>query len=80
MVNWREHIESNPDILFGKPTLIGTRISVEFIMERLSDGWSEQEIVENYPSLTKESINAVYAYVYEFLKDAMIYSIRKMVA
>ncbi|WP_371930992.1 DUF433 domain-containing protein [Lewinella sp. JB7] len=80
MIDWRDYIESDSEILRGKPIVKGTRLSVEFLMERLADGWTEGEIMESYPNITKESISAIYAYVYEVLKDSMIYSIDKKVA
>ena len=80
MIDWRNHIESDSDILRGKPIVKGTRLSVEFLVERLADGWTEAEIMESYPNITKDSINAIYAYVYEVLKDSMIYSIDRKVA
>ena len=75
MIDWRNHIASDSEILRGKPIVKGTRLSVEFLVERLADGWTEAEIMESYPNITKDSINAIYAYVYEVLKDSMIYSI-----
>jgi uncharacterized protein (DUF433 family) len=51
-MNWQDYIHANPEILNGKPIIKGTRLSVEFILERLSDGWTEQMILENYPRLT----------------------------
>ena len=62
MTNWQNYISSDRKILLGKPVINGTRISVEFILERLADGWTEQEILNNYPRLSKESIQAVFAY------------------
>ena len=62
MIDWQDHIEVNPKILVGKPVIKGTRLSVEFIVERLASGWSEAEILENYPRLTKEGLQAIYAY------------------
>ena len=73
MVNWREHIHSDEKILLGKPVIRGTRISVEFILERLANGWTEQEILENYPRLTKDALYTVFAYTYECMKDGMLY-------
>lgn len=61
-MNWREHIVSDPEILLGKPTLKGTRLSVEFILERLSSGWTEQMLLENAPRLTREHLKAVYQF------------------
>ena len=62
-MNWQEYIQASPEILNGKPVIKGTRLSVEFILERLSDGWTEQMILENYPRLTHESLLAVYAFM-----------------
>jgi len=76
MINWTDYIDSDPDILVGKPKIIGTRLSVEFIMERLAQGWSESDILENYPSLSKESVQAVYAYTYEAIKDALLFPVQ----
>lgn len=53
MTLWEDYIEVNPEILVGKPTVKGTRLFVEFIMERLANGWTEEEIIDNYPSLDK---------------------------
>ncbi|HAK79159.1 MAG TPA: hypothetical protein DCM71_20195, partial [Runella sp.] len=50
-MNWQDYIYSTPEILNGKPVFRGTRLSVEFVLERLSEGWSEQTIIENYPRL-----------------------------
>ncbi|MGB3798592.1 MAG: DUF433 domain-containing protein [Lewinella sp.] len=80
MIDWREHIEFNSETLRGKPVVKGTRLSVEFLMERLADGWTEAEIMESYPRVTKDTLRAIYAYVYEFLKDSMVYSIDRKVA
>lgn len=76
MVDWREHIHSDDEILLGKPVIKDTRISVEFILERLANGWTEQDILENYPRLTKEALHAVFAYTYECMKDGMLYTSR----
>jgi uncharacterized protein (DUF433 family) len=57
-----ERIVRNPEILVGKPTIRGTRISVELIMERLGYGSSVEEIIEDYPHVTAEDIEACQAY------------------
>jgi uncharacterized protein (DUF433 family) len=61
-------IVRNPDILGGKPTIEGTRLSVELILSLYAGGWSRQELIDNYPSLTHENINACFAYA----RDAVI--------
>ena len=77
-MNWKDHIISEKEILLGKPTLKGTRISVEHIIGLLAQGWSEAQILENYPRLTKESLQAVFAYIQECIHDGLLFSpIRK---
>ncbi len=61
-MNWKEYIHSDPNILLGKPVIRGTRLAVEFLLERLADGWTESEVLENYPVLQREHLQALYAY------------------
>lgn len=63
-MNW-ERITLNPDILAGKPIVRGTRLSVDFILSLLAQGWSEDEILRNYPGLTTADIHACLAYAVE---------------
>jgi uncharacterized protein (DUF433 family) len=74
-MDWMERIVSDPDVLVGKPTIRGTRLSVEFILDRLADGWTEQQLLENYPRLTSEDLRAVFAYATECLKDGLFLSL-----
>lgn len=76
-MDWQTRIHSDPEILLGKPVVKGTRLSVEFILERLANGWTEQQILENYPRLVKEDIQAVFAYAYECLKDGLLFPARQ---
>jgi uncharacterized protein (DUF433 family) len=64
-MNWRTHIHADPEVLRGKPIIRGTRLSVEFILRLFAAGWSEQMVLENYPTLTQESLQAVFAYAAE---------------
>ena len=73
-MNWKEHIVSDKDVLIGKPTIIGTRISVAHIVNLLAQGWSEAQILENYPRLTKESLQAMFLYLQDCLNDGLLYS------
>lgn len=52
----------DPEILAGKPVIRGTRLAVEFILELLAAGQSENELLTNYPGLTREDILACLAY------------------
>jgi len=58
-MSWKDHIHTDPDILIGKPVIKGTRISVEFILGLYRAGWSEKEILENYPHITSLDLRAV---------------------
>lgn len=69
----KERIVVNPEILVGKPIIKGTRIAVEFVLELLSQNWSYEEILQNYPQLKKEDIIACLQYATEVLKDEKIY-------
>lgn len=61
-VNWRDHIESTADVLHGKPRIKGTRIPVSLILGYLASGMSVEEIIEEFPDLTKEQIAACLDY------------------
>lgn len=72
-MNWKEYIVADPAVLAGKPIIRGTRLSVEFIVGRLANGWSESEVLENYASLDKNALQAVHAYTYDLLQDSLLY-------
>ena len=73
-MKWEDYIISDKDILLGKPTIKGTRIAVEYIVGLLAQGWTEGQILENYPRLTKESLQAVFSYLQECLHDGLLFS------
>lgn len=73
-MNWKAHIHSDPKILLGKPVIKGTRLSVEFVLGLFSEGWTEQEVLESYPTLNVESIQAVFAFAAECLKEDVFYT------
>lgn len=58
-VKWGNFIHSDPSVLLGKPVVKGTRLSVEFILGLYAEGWTENQILENYPNLTKEILLAM---------------------
>jgi uncharacterized protein (DUF433 family) len=62
MENWNKHIEINPEIRFGKPTISGTRITVADILSWLASGMSNEAILEDFPELTNDSILAALSY------------------
>ena len=55
-------ITSDPGILAGKPVIAGTRISVQLILEKLRDGWTIDDLLDDYPQLTREQIGAALDY------------------
>ncbi len=59
---WQDRIVLNPKILVGKPTIKGTRLSVEFILELLAERWSHEQILKSYPQLADEDIWSVRQY------------------
>ena len=63
----------DPAILAGKPVIRGTRLSVDFIIGLMADGWSEADILRNYPGLTREDLAACLAYARDVLKSEKVY-------
>jgi len=62
MNSYQDHIESNPDIMLGKPVIKGTRVPVELILRKLGEGMEIQDLIKAYPHLTKEDILAAISY------------------
>ena len=75
-MDWKERIEINPRVLVGKPVIRGTRLSVEFIVDMLAQGWTETQILENYPRLQREDILAALAYASERLQAEKVYPLK----
>ena len=65
---WRDRIERKPGVLSGKPVIKDTRISVEFVLERLGDGWTMEQLVEGYPGLTREDFLACLSFAGEIVQ------------
>ena len=63
-----ERTVCDEDILTGKPVIKGTRLTVEFIVGLLEHGWTEAEILENYPHIVQEDIRACFAYASAVLR------------
>lgn len=60
-LNWRDRIDCNPDVLVSKPRIKGTRISVAFVLECLRGGSSFDDLLSNYPHLTRDDIEGAVA-------------------
>ncbi len=63
--------------MVGKPVIKGTRLTVEFLLERLASGWPPQELLENYPQLHAHDIQALFAYALDSLNDGLLYPVNK---
>lgn len=74
-MTWQDRIGADPGVLAGKPVVKGTRLAVEFIIGLLAEGWSESELVDNYPGIRREDIRACLAYAGHVLRAERVYPI-----
>jgi uncharacterized protein (DUF433 family) len=63
----------DPDVLAGKPVIRGTRLAVEFIIGLMADGWSESDILKNYPGIAHDDIIACLAYARDMLSSEKVF-------
>ncbi len=61
-MNWKARISADTAVLAGKPIIKGTRLSVDFILSLFAEGWTEQQVLDNYPQLSIEDLKAVFAF------------------
>jgi uncharacterized protein (DUF433 family) len=69
-LDWRDRIDCNPDVLVGKPRIKETRISVAFVLECLRGGSSFDDLLGNYPHLTRDDLEAAVACAAEAMHQA----------
>ena len=74
-IDFKLHIEANPDIMFGKPVIKGTRIPVDIILEKLAYGNSLETILVDYPQLTQADVYACLFYASLQIRNEHIYAI-----
>jgi uncharacterized protein (DUF433 family) len=74
-MNWQGYIISDHEVFLGKPTIKGTRISIELILELFSTGWTEKQILESYPTLSAESLRAVFSYLKDCIQQELYFPI-----
>jgi uncharacterized protein (DUF433 family) len=72
-MRWQDRIVIDSEILVGKPTIKGTRISVEFVLDLLGRGWTIEQVLREYDHLTPEDIQACLAYASDVLKSERVY-------
>lgn len=72
-MNWRQDIHSDPKILLDKPTIKDTGLSVEFILGLFANGWTVEQILDNYPTLTPQAVQAMFVFIAECMQDESLY-------
>ncbi len=75
-MDWRDRIAGDPAIMVGKPVIKGTRITVEFIIQLLSNGWSFTDILEEYPHIVEDDIRACLLYAHDIVKIVREYPLK----
>ncbi|MGB7156756.1 MAG: DUF433 domain-containing protein [Tepidisphaeraceae bacterium] len=68
-MDWHAHIERVPGVMLGKPVFRGTRITVEFVLERLAQGARPEDLVRSHPPLTPEHVTAALAYALSVVRQ-----------
>lgn len=71
-MNWRDYITVDPDVCHGKACIKGTRIMVSVVLDNLAAGATVEEILESYPSLTREAIQASIGYAAELARERIV--------
>lgn len=72
-MQWQERITVDPDVLVGKPVVKGTRISVEFVVDLLGRGWTQEQTLREYDHLTAADVQACLAYASDVLKAERVH-------
>jgi uncharacterized protein (DUF433 family) len=76
MVEWRERIVVDPEVMTGKPIIKGTRLTVDHVIELLAEGWTTDQVIEEYPGVTTDDVGACLAYASELVKSEKVYPAR----
>jgi uncharacterized protein (DUF433 family) len=66
-MNIAAHIDVDPTVMLGKPTIQGTRITVELVLRKLAEGATTEELIAAYPQLSADSIHAAMSYAADTL-------------
>lgn len=72
-MTWQDRIVLDPAILTGKPTIKGTRIAVEFVVDLLARGWTTEDVLREYDHLAAEDVQACLAYASSVLQSERVY-------
>ncbi len=73
-MNWQDYIISDPNVMFGKPIIKGTRIPVDLILEKLGNGESMTQLLESYPRATEAALYACLLFASDAVKNEVVYA------
>ena len=76
MIDWREHVTSDPKVCQGQLCAKGTRVLVTNILDSLAEGATREEILRSYPSLAAVHIDAAIAYAAELAREESLLPLR----
>jgi len=68
-------ITSNPEVMMGKPVIAGTRITVEYILEKLGSGETIEDILQAHPQLTKDAVLSAISFAKDVIKADVVYPV-----
>jgi uncharacterized protein (DUF433 family) len=72
MTDYKNHIDSNPEIMLGKTCIKGTRIPVDLVVEKYKNGYSIEDLLDAYPRITKNDIDACLYFEEQEIKNALM--------
>ncbi|CAN5847995.1 DUF433 domain-containing protein [soil metagenome] len=71
-MDWREYVTVDPKVCHGKPCVKGTRVMVSVILDNLAVGQTPEEIMESYPSVSREAIKSTIAYAADLARERFV--------
>jgi uncharacterized protein (DUF433 family) len=70
------HIAYNNEILSGKPHIVGTRLSIEFILELFASGATKDDVIKSYPQLTAETVEESLKYAAQSIRNEILLDVK----
>lgn len=71
-MNWWDYISVDPNVCHGQPCMKGTRILVSVVLDNLATGLDVDQIIQSYPSLTREAVQAAISYAAELTRERVV--------
>ncbi len=71
-MNWKEHITVDPAVCHGRACIKGTRIMVSVILDNLASGLTPDEVIQSYPSLNREAVQAAITYAAQLARERIV--------